>query len=62
MKEITSNVKTATREMETEVQAGGMDSRLAHLIEAKQSILLQSILLNRRLRKRIAETKSSDRR
>ncbi|CAN7937961.1 unnamed protein product, partial [Ixodes hexagonus] len=48
----------ASREIKTtEDTDGKMDSRLAHLIEAKQSILVRwrKERLNRRLRKKVAE-------
>lgn len=51
------DVRVVTRTIETEVQTNKMDSRLAHLLEAKQSLLARwkGQRLNRRLRKKIAE-------
>ncbi|KAG0436903.1 hypothetical protein HPB47_017705 [Ixodes persulcatus] len=50
----------ATKELETDERIDKMDSRLAHLIEAKQSIKArwQKQRTNRRLRKKIAELNS----
>lgn len=36
--EITKDVRNSTKEIETDIETNRMDSRLAHLIEAKQSI------------------------
>lgn len=55
--EITKNVRDATKEIKTDAEIDKVDSRLAHLIEAKQSILnrWKKQRLNRRLRKQVAE-------
>ncbi|XP_077508619.1 uncharacterized protein LOC144120005 [Amblyomma americanum] len=55
--EITKSVRDATKEIETDAVIEKVDSRLAHLIEAKQSILSRwkKQRLNRRLRKKVAE-------
>ncbi|XP_070377433.1 uncharacterized protein [Dermacentor albipictus] len=54
---IAGNVKEATKIIETDEQVDKVDSRLAHLFEAKQSILnrWKKQQLNRRLRKNVAE-------
>ncbi|KAG0444479.1 hypothetical protein HPB47_013748 [Ixodes persulcatus] len=50
-------VHDATKELETDAEIDKVDSRLAHLIEAKQLILnrWKKHRLNRRLRKKVAE-------
>lgn len=55
--EIQRDIIKATRKINTDAHIEAMDSKLAHLIEAKQAILLRwrSQRLNSRLRKRIAE-------
>ncbi|XP_070390919.1 uncharacterized protein [Dermacentor albipictus] len=57
---ITKSVRDATKEIETGAEIDKVDSRLAHLIEAKQSILhrWKKQRLNRRLRKKVAELNS----
>lgn len=54
---IEARVKEATKMIEMEAEIPGVDNRLAHLIEAKQSILSKwkTQRLNRRLRKKVAE-------
>lgn len=54
---IARNVREATKEIETDVETEAMDSRLAHLIEAKKAIQdrWKKPRLNRRLRKKVAE-------
>ncbi|XP_077530885.1 uncharacterized protein LOC144142925 [Haemaphysalis longicornis] len=54
---IARNVREATKEIETDVETEAMDSRLAHLIEAKKAIQdrWKKQRLNRRLRKKVAE-------
>lgn len=51
------DVGEVTKSIHTELEVDKMDSRLAHLIEAKESILARwkTQKLNRRLRKRLAE-------
>ncbi|XP_077531669.1 uncharacterized protein LOC144144172 [Haemaphysalis longicornis] len=55
--EIMEKEKEATRTIETEDNVGRIDSRLAHLIEAKQSIQARwkTQRTNRKLRKKVAE-------
>ncbi|XP_077523238.1 uncharacterized protein LOC144134142 [Amblyomma americanum] len=55
--EIIRSVRTVTKEIETDAAIDKADSRLAHLIEAKQSILScwKKQRLNRRCRKKVAE-------
>ncbi|XP_037515435.1 uncharacterized protein LOC119391858 [Rhipicephalus sanguineus] len=55
--QIARDVKAATKEVSTDLPVEKMDSRLAHLIEAKRSLLSRwkGQRLNRRLRKKIAE-------
>ncbi|XP_077550626.1 uncharacterized protein LOC144163745 [Haemaphysalis longicornis] len=55
--EIREKEKEATRTIETEDNVGRIDSRLAHLIEAKQSIQARwkTQRTNRKLRKKVAE-------
>ncbi|XP_077542647.1 uncharacterized protein LOC144155191 [Haemaphysalis longicornis] len=55
--EIREKEKEATRTIETEDNVGRIDSRLAHLIEAKQSIQAKwkTQRTNRKLRKKVAE-------
>ncbi|XP_077564590.1 uncharacterized protein LOC144180056 [Haemaphysalis longicornis] len=50
---ILENVTAATKEIETDVEIGKMDSHLAHMLEAKTSI--HKRWQNRRLRKKVAE-------
>lgn len=54
---IIQDVQNSTKNIETDLETNTMDSRLAHLIEAKQSILnrWKKLRLNRRLRKKVAE-------
>ncbi|XP_072142945.1 uncharacterized protein [Dermacentor andersoni] len=54
---IAGKVKEATKIIETDEQVDKVDSRLAHLFEAKQSIInrWKKQRLNRRLRKKVAE-------
>lgn len=54
---LAADVRASTKTIETDVETDKMDSRLAHLIEAKNSILARwkRQRLNRRLRKKIAE-------
>ncbi|XP_077548005.1 uncharacterized protein LOC144160658 [Haemaphysalis longicornis] len=54
---IARNVREATKETETDMETEAMDSRLAHLIEAKKAIQdrWKKQRLNRRLRKKVAE-------
>ncbi|XP_077547772.1 uncharacterized protein LOC144160025 [Haemaphysalis longicornis] len=54
---IARNVREARKEIETDVEMEAMDSRLAHLIEAKKAIQdrWKKQRLNRRLRKKVAE-------
>ncbi|XP_077560738.1 uncharacterized protein LOC144175539 [Haemaphysalis longicornis] len=56
-RDLTGSVEAATKEIETELEVDKMDSRLAHMIEAKNSILARwkKQRLNRKLRKKIAE-------
>ncbi|XP_077560535.1 uncharacterized protein LOC144175329 [Haemaphysalis longicornis] len=56
MKNVTRDVKMATREIETDVKVGSMDSRLVHLIQVKRSLQerWKKQRLNRGLRKKIA--------
>lgn len=51
---IVQDVCSTTKTIETDLQTDKMDSRLAHLLEAKQSLLerWKSQRLNRKLRKR----------
>ncbi|XP_077560733.1 uncharacterized protein LOC144175532 [Haemaphysalis longicornis] len=51
------SVAAATKEIETDLEVSRMDSRLAHMIEAKNALLARwkRQRLNRRLRKKIAE-------
>lgn len=55
--QIQMDVEKATKEIVTDFDAPGMDARLAHLLEAKRSLLerWKTQRLNRRLRKKIAE-------
>lgn len=55
--QIARDFKAATKEVSTNLPVKKMDSELAHLIEAKRSLLsgLKGQHLNRRLRKKIAE-------
>lgn len=50
------DVEEATKSIDTELEVDKMDSRLAHLLEAKESLLARwrTQKLNRRLRKRLA--------
>lgn len=54
---IKSDVQSSTRKIITDLQVERMDSRLAHLIEAKQALHLRwkGQRFNRRLRKKISE-------
>lgn len=54
--QLKSDVEATTKEVKTDIDTEQMDSRLAHLLEAKQSMLTRwkGHRLNRRLRKRIA--------
>ncbi|XP_077542813.1 uncharacterized protein LOC144155328 [Haemaphysalis longicornis] len=54
---IAGKITEATKIIETDAQVDKIDSRLAHLIEAKESILnrWKKQRLNRRLRKKVAE-------
>ncbi|XP_070394046.1 uncharacterized protein [Dermacentor albipictus] len=54
--ELKEDARNATKEIETDVQTIGMDAKLAHMLEAKRSILQRwrTQRLNRRLRKKIA--------
>ncbi|XP_077564576.1 uncharacterized protein LOC144180043 [Haemaphysalis longicornis] len=56
MKNVTRDVRLATREIEMDVQVDSMDSRLVHLIQAKRSLQerWKKQRLNRGLRKKIA--------
>ncbi|XP_077553450.1 uncharacterized protein LOC144168315 [Haemaphysalis longicornis] len=56
MKNVTKDVKMATREIEMDVQVDSMDSRLVHLIQAKRSLQerWKKQRLNRGLWKKIA--------
>lgn len=55
--QIQKDVEKATKEIVTEFDAPGMDARLAHLLDAKRSLIARwkKQRLNRRLRKKIAE-------
>ncbi|XP_037555927.1 uncharacterized protein LOC119432847 [Dermacentor silvarum] len=59
--EIREDIEGATKEVSTDLPVQKMDSRLAHLLEAKQSLLARwkGQRLNRRLRKKIAEVNRS---
>ncbi|XP_037520769.1 uncharacterized protein LOC119397415 [Rhipicephalus sanguineus] len=54
---IMQDVRESTKMVQTDLQTEKIDSRLAHLLEAKQSLLerWKGQCLNRRLRKKIAE-------
>ncbi|XP_037579430.1 uncharacterized protein LOC119462158 [Dermacentor silvarum] len=54
---IKSDAESSTKKIVTDLEVEKMDSRLAHLIEAKQALLLRwkGQRLNRRLRKNISE-------
>lgn len=54
--QIRKDVEKATKEIPTDLEVTGMDARLAHLLEAKRSLLerWKTQRLNRRLRKKIA--------
>ncbi|XP_037567963.1 uncharacterized protein LOC119448820 [Dermacentor silvarum] len=54
---IKSDAESSTKKIVTDLEVEKMDSRLAHLIEAKQALLLRwkGQRLNRRLRKKISE-------
>lgn len=56
-KRIKSDAESSTKKIVTDLEVEKMDSRLAHLIEAKQALLLRwkGQRLNRRLRKKISE-------
>ncbi|KAM7315618.1 hypothetical protein ISCGN_005401 [Ixodes scapularis] len=60
-RELVEDAKASTKTIETDVDTDKMDSRLAHLIEAKNSILARwtKQRLNRRLRKKVAELNRS---
>lgn len=57
MVRIRNDIKAATRKLLTDANVEAMDSKLAHLIEAKQAITKKwrTQRLNRKLRKKIAE-------
>ncbi|XP_037505344.1 uncharacterized protein LOC119381643 [Rhipicephalus sanguineus] len=59
--QIGEDIRATTKEITTDLPVGKMDSRLAHLLEAKQSLLTRwkGQRLNRRLRKKIAEVNRS---
>ncbi|XP_070385444.1 uncharacterized protein [Dermacentor albipictus] len=54
--ELIEYARNATTEIETDIQTIGMDAKLAHMLEAKRSILQRwcTKRLNRRLRKKVA--------
>lgn len=55
--QLKEDISAATKKIQTELEVDRMDSRLAHLLEAKTSLLnrWKGQKLNRRLRKKIAE-------
>lgn len=57
LSEVKRDVESATKTVRTDLKVDRMDSRLAHLLEAKAALLARwkQQRLNRRLRKRIAE-------
>ncbi|KAH6947741.1 hypothetical protein HPB50_021113 [Hyalomma asiaticum] len=54
---LSEDIRSATQTTETDIETPKVDSRLAHLIEAKNSVLSrwEKQRVNRRLRKKIAE-------
>ncbi|XP_075553731.1 uncharacterized protein LOC142586366 [Dermacentor variabilis] len=59
--QVKRDVERATKEISTDLKTPRMDARLAHLLEAKRSVLerWKTQRLNRRLRKKIAELNRS---